>query len=141
MIPRPPRTTRTATLFPCTTLFRSAGLDLCPLAGLDDPPQRRLQVGELVLGEQHPDAERGDVRPREVAVRRPGLEHRRRLDSLDLADPRQTHRVTSRPRRVGQPPLGGAGPRLGFRIPGLTDWLDEPAAWTEADKGVDDQVI
>src|SRR3546814_8672150 len=88
MIPRPPRTTRTATLFPCTTLFRSAGLDLCPLAGLDDPPQRRLQVGELVLGEQHPDAERGDVRPREVAVRRPGLEHRRRLGALDLAEPR-----------------------------------------------------
>src|SRR3546814_10607098 len=36
MIRRPPRSTRTDTLFPYTTLFRSAGLDDDPLDIIDD---------------------------------------------------------------------------------------------------------
>src|SRR3546814_9744110 len=39
MIRRPPRSTRTDTLFPYTTLFRSAGLGPCPML-LDAAPAR-----------------------------------------------------------------------------------------------------
>src|SRR3546814_8698595 len=60
MIRRPPRSTRTDTLFPYTTLFRSAGdgarRRLCPAAsgaGLLDDAEVRLQrlpaLGELLL--------------------------------------------------------------------------------------------
>src|SRR3546814_5048649 len=43
MIRRPPRSTRTDTLFPYTTLFRSAGLkgsDAHPIAGVQRPTKR-----------------------------------------------------------------------------------------------------
>src|SRR3546814_20209116 len=36
MIRRPPRSTRTDTLFPYTTLFRSGGLDLFPFINISD---------------------------------------------------------------------------------------------------------
>src|SRR3546814_3897581 len=45
MIRRPPRSTRTDTLFPYTTLFRSVGLLGCDL--LFHPLGLRLQVGEI----------------------------------------------------------------------------------------------
>src|SRR3546814_17044421 len=37
MIRRPPRSTRTDTLFPYTTLFRSPSLPLAPVASMDAP--------------------------------------------------------------------------------------------------------
>src|SRR3546814_18480898 len=45
MIPRPPSSTRTGTLFPYTTLFRSAG------AGLFQ--QRRPDIGRRAVGRKH----------------------------------------------------------------------------------------
>src|SRR3546814_18635014 len=52
MIRRPPRSTRTDTLFPYTTLFRSAGLDAAVdeglAVGLLEPHEQRLRT--LVLG-------------------------------------------------------------------------------------------
>src|SRR3546814_19605174 len=57
MIRRPPRSTRTDTLFPYTTLFRSRGPDSSYLAGPDDvyisPSQIRrfaLRTGDSVTG-------------------------------------------------------------------------------------------
>src|SRR3546814_2176515 len=63
MIRRPPRSTRTDTLFPYTTLFRS------PLA--HPPPERHVQ--------------RADARQRHVARRAPDGA---RLPHLPFADPR-----------------------------------------------------
>src|SRR3546814_1628142 len=42
MIRRPPRSTRTDTLFPYTTLFRSSNLKLCVVDDLDDHPISRM---------------------------------------------------------------------------------------------------
>src|SRR3546814_2662677 len=72
MIRRPPGSTRTDTLFPYTTLFRSAGLGL-HLGG--DAGDERLEhriVGEPLLGDR--DIERGiviELQP--LARRRAGL--------------------------------------------------------------------
>src|SRR3546814_10714281 len=50
MIRRPPRSTRTDTLFPYTTLFRSE-LALIDLeADVEDAPQPRREIGALVVG-------------------------------------------------------------------------------------------
>ena len=68
-----------------------AGIELPLLAGLDHLAQGRLQVAELVLGQQQPHAEGRDVRLLEVAVGRPGLEHARRLGPLHLAQVGQLH--------------------------------------------------
>src|SRR3546814_11523575 len=52
MIRRPPRSTRTDTLFPYTTLFRSAAIPLLHLALLD----RRVPVGQRVeVADHRPD--------------------------------------------------------------------------------------
>src|SRR3546814_3369700 len=54
MLPRPPRSTRTDTRFPCTTLFRSlVGCEGQVLGSLVD-----LDAGDYALGVQH-----GDERP------------------------------------------------------------------------------
>src|SRR3546814_8242442 len=56
MIPRPPRSTRTDTLFPYTTLFRSLQLHLLQLAQAAQPHvQDRfgLAVGQVELGDHH----------------------------------------------------------------------------------------
>src|SRR3546814_19357202 len=48
MIPRPPRSTRTDTLFPYTTLFRSRGArELCGLQGQRRAPAPRQGNGDL----------------------------------------------------------------------------------------------
>src|SRR3546814_4830596 len=44
MIPRPPRSTRTDTLFPYTTLFRSPGIR-APIGGCQDPYRARPANG------------------------------------------------------------------------------------------------
>src|SRR3546814_7706822 len=43
MIRRPPRSTRTDTLFPCTTLFRSAGADSAASSCSSPPPTQAKQ--------------------------------------------------------------------------------------------------
>src|SRR3546814_5049213 len=58
---RPPRSTRTDTLFPYTTLFRSSGDDDLHARRLD---RRPVRVADAVVGNQHMDevepAERGE---------------------------------------------------------------------------------
>src|SRR3546814_13072850 len=67
MIRRPPRSTRTDTLFPYTTLFRSEGggggdlRDAAGIAGGDDVRARALDVGDLARLEA-----RGDRRLQQV---------------------------------------------------------------------------
>src|SRR3546814_2409886 len=71
MIRRPPRSTRTDTLFPYTTLFRSAGLAGRPAAAGRRPPG--LPLGRVA-------AALGDVRAGAVASR--SEEHTSELQSL-----------------------------------------------------------
>src|SRR3546814_15255064 len=60
MIRRPPRSTRTDTLFPYTTLFRSHAVDRIMPAEMDraDPDQRRIRRDHPA--ERAPQAESGD---------------------------------------------------------------------------------
>src|SRR3546814_13466046 len=70
MVRRPPRSTRTDTLFPYTTLFRSEGAQVVGevgVAALDDVPMRRGQFGFEC------DDPRGGVG---VLVRGPAVHHR-----------------------------------------------------------------
>src|SRR3546814_1391295 len=87
MIRRPPRSTRTDTLFPYATLFRS------PLAdtGLDPLPQRVIGqggqdlVGDALLGAQAPEAGVGALVDERRQHERPGErseEHTSELQSL-----------------------------------------------------------
>src|SRR3546814_3481736 len=65
MIRRPPRSTRTDTLFPYTTLFRSRGRRRLPLRSPGDGPGRDLDHRES----DRPEArERADVRAEQGAV-------------------------------------------------------------------------
>src|SRR3546814_2908470 len=72
MIRRPPRSTRTDTLFPYTTLFRSPEQDVV------DRDHRRLDGGDLLdVGEQRPVGEHHSAR---AARRTAGVEqHGERL--------------------------------------------------------------
>src|SRR3546814_7558780 len=70
MIRRPPRSTRTATLFPCTTLFRSHAVPLRRRAG------GAVQLGRIVAGVHLVHREDG-----EQAVAR-SEEHTSELQSL-----------------------------------------------------------
>src|SRR3546814_7949529 len=55
MIRRPPRSTRTDTLFPYTTLFRSLSAHVCLHPGRDEPHRRReKRVG---AADHQPDAQ------------------------------------------------------------------------------------
>src|SRR3546814_1907068 len=63
MIRRPPRSTRTDTLFPYTTLFRSSSVpaqhrygppfEHCMRCALDGLPIRALRVGRIARSEEH----------------------------------------------------------------------------------------
>src|SRR3546814_15607763 len=63
MIRRPPRSTRTDTLFPYTPLFRSEDAARLAVRGLDPPALGRLGFGGHACG-----AHRGAVRPAGMAV-------------------------------------------------------------------------
>src|SRR3546814_1620457 len=58
MIRRPPRSTRTDTPFPYTTLFRSAGID-AQIDAVDEHADRRLRVGIARGGAQSTNIGRG----------------------------------------------------------------------------------
>src|SRR3546814_1487400 len=75
MIRRPPRSTRTDTLFPYTTLFRSQTLsgDLPRIFGRQRQPRRCRRLGRRQISSRHLD------RPR---VRRRSEEHTSELQSL-----------------------------------------------------------
>src|SRR3546814_18718729 len=91
MIRRPPRSTRTDTLFPYTTLFRSAGLALVtilPISGRPTKPPPSLQG--ISHGTQ-PSA-------RTLSQFRYHGAHRRRQDHADRAYP-QLHRQVVQDRR------------------------------------------
>src|SRR3546814_17276763 len=49
MIPRPPRSTRTDTLFPYTTLFRSDAIDAGPVRGFAAALQAKIDAGGFGL--------------------------------------------------------------------------------------------
>src|SRR3546814_1509451 len=79
MIRRPPRSTRTDTLFPYTTLFRSAG----------PAPQRRRSYLEACRRHALPDGERGMARSLQQD---PGADHARfRRPALSRTDPGGCH--------------------------------------------------
>src|SRR3546814_5634720 len=83
MIRRPPRSTRTDTLFPYTTLFRSldgAAKDLgCIGCGDERQRQQRAEPG---LAEQRPQSDRIQERPELAAAVVRSEEHTSELQSL-----------------------------------------------------------
>src|SRR3546814_6106206 len=101
MIRRPPRSTRTDTLFPYTTLFRSQGqaLRAAELAG-DDPPAVRRFAGP---GDRHRDPGARDPDPAPAPERDPVPAH-----GAVVRDHRQRHRA-----RQLQELRGGPGIRAG----------------------------
>src|SRR3546814_2438820 len=87
MIRRPPRSTRTDTLFPYTTRFRSAGRGLCrmPHRRREEPVRLRARYRRRD-GERAGDSERGEWRlnnpPCCAAMGRRSEEHTSELQSL-----------------------------------------------------------
>src|SRR3546814_7637739 len=113
MIRRPPRSTRTDTLFPYTTLFRSRHAD--PRAG-----SRRQAV--LPADRPHPDAEKHIARPQAPGREedRAGIEDAVRL-AMRGADPPRAGRLSrtgaKSGARVGAPPRPRIrDPRLPFPV-------------------------
>src|SRR3546814_2546954 len=110
MIRRPPRSTRTDTLFPYTTLFRSIDLDLVPLrAGFEHRFQQDLLVRRflvVVIGDREQIARIGR---RDQQMRAVGLvgadaaavNTRRRADAVwaerrGIDDHRSAHAISAR---------------------------------------------
>src|SRR3546814_17607450 len=88
MIRRPPRSTRTDTLFPYTTLFRSAdvadGLEIADAQSVEDVGDLALKDGGLggegkAGNRLQPDAEGLEVEPIADLLQRPGAGNRREL--------------------------------------------------------------
>src|SRR3546814_2677217 len=77
MIRRPPRSTRTDTLFPYTTLFRSREPDVLAGMGVDDA----VADGRARLGVPGPAARQGVVSERDLGDAR-SEEHTSELQSL-----------------------------------------------------------
>src|SRR3546814_13757267 len=106
MIRRPPRTTRTDTLLPYTTLFRSRPRRAGPrAAGSPDRRLRRLAV--FRFADESPDPADAAGRPRAAAAGPAGIPRPRR--PLRRGDPRLLRlQLHSRPCRAGRL-LRGAG--------------------------------
>src|SRR3546814_3784526 len=109
MIRRPPRSTRTDTLFPYTTLFRSAdvadGLEIADAQSVEDVGDLALKDGGLVgegkAGNRlQPDAEGLEVEPLADLLQRPVAGHRRELVEEIRVQPGERLGVERRP--VGQ---------------------------------------
>src|SRR3546814_9597417 len=91
MIRRPPRSTRTDTLFPYTTLFRSADPDIIGAGGRQQPIAiGRQRVEELAV---LPLAVKGREGARNIVMEREVL----RVGVLDLADEIDRQQVTGCP--------------------------------------------
>src|SRR3546814_17128823 len=107
MIRRPPRSTRTDTLFPYTTLFRS---DVPERAGLTTRRERRERVpitrDSLVEGKRHRAFDRGHAGSRGILP--PGLALQPGYGGVErfLRDGRNA----SRARRAGGAPFGNQRP-------------------------------
>src|SRR3546814_15596518 len=92
MIRRPPRSTRTETLFPSTTLFRSEvqGFAKLPHAVLDSDAFRALpdagKVAILALCRNHNGANNGRIALTRTDAVRWRLDKRRRRAGLDAAE-------------------------------------------------------
>src|SRR3546814_15553086 len=98
MIRRPPRSTRTDTLFPYTTLFRSAAVGDVKRNVLPPEPSRpRLhcgaKYGRLQVPIAEPAADFTDPRPRHQCHARPAAPPLHPLQSgIPLVSPHQPHR-------------------------------------------------
>src|SRR3546814_1993238 len=90
MIRRPPRSTRTDTLFPYTTLFRSSSVDVSPTAKLTKWQQkiRPSQAQVLPLGER-------DVLPNGKPIHQLILEYEFDQDEPQSVTPRRSEEHTS----------------------------------------------
>src|SRR3546814_4691087 len=106
MIRRPPRSTRTDTLFPYTTLFRSAdvadGLEIADAQSVEDVGDLALKDGGLVgegkAGNRlQPDAEGLEVEPLADLLQRPVAGHRRELVEEIRVQPGEGLGVERRP--------------------------------------------
>src|SRR3546814_12796539 len=93
MIRRPPRSTRTDTLFPYTTLFRSL-----PAEGLHRKHERDVQQGLLSVAEL--------IEARAVArVRRLEVDRQMAKQAVEVGDVERNLRVGEEPPRVNSTPL------------------------------------
>src|SRR3546814_7883843 len=81
MIRRPPRSTRTDTLFPYTTLFRSAHAGVCSAAGAALPPPPARDRRRLAAPRVGPDHHADSAAPAGRRARR-SEEHTSELQSL-----------------------------------------------------------
>src|SRR3546814_19247604 len=101
MIRRPPRSTRTDTLFPYTTRFRSRGADEADADRCDLPPAEHVEAGAGAQGLPLPAAQAGGD------ATEPGLGHRYylRADGARLRLPRR-HRRLVQPACAGVAGLG-----------------------------------
>src|SRR3546814_7269402 len=104
MILRPPRSTRTDTLFPYTTLFRSARLPLahlCRRQARQDQP--RHPPAPRPADAEQPPPDRADERPAALHARHAGALLRRR-------DPHGRQLLPRRPRRRAHADAVDGGP-------------------------------
>ena len=67
--------------------------DLRRDADIDDLPKRRLQVAQLVLGQENADLQGLIRRVVEVAVHRPGAKQRRCLNAFHATDVAELHGI------------------------------------------------
>src|SRR3546814_13512931 len=95
MIRRPPRSTRTDTLFPYTTLFRSH-------EGRDRPARHRLLPQRRWLGRQYRHGRRGCEQPRSVWRARDPAPATERPDEGEAARVVREQQARSEERRVGK---------------------------------------
>src|SRR3546814_2345873 len=82
MIRRPPRSTRTDTLFPYTTLFRSKGSALIGSWGSARDRGEGVGRGHRAADPQEGQRERGEPQPPHVAAEARSEEHTSELQSL-----------------------------------------------------------
>src|SRR3546814_12554128 len=102
MIRRPPRSTRTDTLFPYTTLFRSADLDRRGVRGLGAVPADHARQYDVAKPARYPRPDRGRT------ADGPGAgDDRRRDDAGWCRRVMERAKILNR-RRVAPPPRRGA---------------------------------
>src|SRR3546814_17766805 len=124
MIRRPPRSTRTDTLFPYTTLFRSGRGQISHRDRRRNPFRRRLAIGDD--GERHADALHPPARSRSDAGAGSGVTAFRRRWRLWRIGPRNKSGVTENRRLpyLRAPAADGASTELIF-LPDLAPQFGE----------------
>src|SRR3546814_15031392 len=82
MIRRPPRSTRTDTLFPYTTLFRSGDDHQCAVAFEQGQGEQQQQAAEDVVGERDRQRQQQAEQDQQQAAEHRSEEHTSELQSL-----------------------------------------------------------